>query len=426
MSAGAVLVGSTIGSGIFRVPSTVAESVGSAPALLAVWIVGAFLALAGALTLAELATMHPRSGGIYVYLREGYGPLAAFLFGWTSLVVIRPAALGAIAMIFAAYLGVFVPLDERGVRIAAAGTILAITLLNMRSVRWGAALENGTTGAKLAALSLLSVLAFALHPGPLLGSTAVAHVPPVSGFAVALVAALWAYDGWADLTFMAGEVRDPGRTLPRALVGGVLVVIATYLTVNVAYLHLLPFERFSSSELVAADAAVVVAGEAGRSLVAALVILSTLGALNGAVMTGPRVFFAMAEDGLMFRPVARVHPRYRTPYVAVALAGGLGIAFVSVRSFEQMAGAFVLGIWPFYALAVGSVILLRRRRPEAERPYRVPGYPLLPIVFLLASVGMLGGVLVSAPGTTLLSFGVILAGIPVFRLWRTFQDHRGR
>lgn len=419
-SAGAVLVGSTIGSGIFRIPSTVAENVGTVGTMAVLWVVGALVALFGALTLAELATLYPRSGGIYVFLREAYGPLPAFLFGWTQLLLIRPAGLGAIAMIFAEYTGAFVPLTDTQVRFIAASAIALLATANIRSVTWGAAVQNASTMAKVVALAGLALLAFAFGDG---AAGALAGAPSFEvlswgSFGVALIAALWAYDGWPDLTFMAGEVRDPARTLPRALVGGVLAIIAVYLLVNAAYLYVLPVGAMAASDLVAADAATRVLGTLGASIVAALVMLSTFGALNGSTMTGPRIFYAMADDGLFFRPIAAVHSRYRTPYAAIGLAAILGIANVSSRTFEQLAGQFILGIWPFYALAVGAVFLMRHRRPDAERPYRTVGYPWVPLIFLLASVAMLLNALVEEPLVTGAYFGVTLLGIPVFYAWR--------
>jgi amino acid transporter len=418
-------VGSTIGSGIFRVPSEVAAETGSVAGIAGVWIIGAVVSLFGALTMAELATMYPRSGGIYVFLRETYGPRVSFLFGWTQLVVIRPSALGAIAMIFAEYLRNLTG-GGPGVRWIAGGAIVAVGLLNMRSVRWTAWLENSTAGAKVVAMIVVAGLALVVAllgdgvvGGPLAGAAAAPlPAPHWTGLGVALVAALWAYDGWADLTFMAGEVRDPARTLPRALTSGVLVVVAVYLVVNAAYLTVLSVPEMATSDLVAATTADRLVGDWGGALVSVLVVLSTLGALNGAMMTGPRIFFAMAEDGYMWRPVAAVHPTFHTPWAAVALATVLGVGYVSVRSFEELAGGFILGIWPFYALAVGAVILLRRRRPDAERSYRTPGYPWVPGVFLLASVGMLVSALIQEPKLTLFGFGVVLAGVPVFEVVR--------
>lgn len=431
-SAAAVLVGSTIGSGIFRVPSTVAADVPSVAGVAAVWTVGALVALFGALTLAELAALFPRSGGIYVFIREAYGPLPAFLFGWTELLVIRPSALGAIAMIFAAYLDAFVPLSDIQTRVVAAGAILLLAAANIRSVTWGAAVQNASTAAKVVALLGLALAVFVFAPagGGALSGTSGSGAPgtgvlTAGGFGVALIAVLWAYDGWADLTFIAGEVRDPGRVLPRALLGGVAAVIVVYLAINAAYLRVLSLPEMAASELVAAETATQVFGAVGASVVAALVMVSTFGALNGSMMTGPRIFFAMAEDGLFFRPVASVHPRFRTPYAAIALAAGLGIAYVSIRTFEQLADAFILGIWPFYALAVGAVFLLRRKHPDLPRPYRTAGYPWVPLVFLIASLALLLNALIEEPLSTGFGFGVILLGIPVFYGWRALREGRG-
>jgi basic amino acid/polyamine antiporter, APA family len=425
-SAAAVLVGSTIGSGIFRVPSVVAGDVGTVGSIALLWILGGLVALVGALTIAELAVMFPRSGGIYVFLREAYGPLPAFLFGWTELVVIRPSALGAIAMLFAEYVEEFVPMSGTAVRFVAAAAILALAAANIRSVDWGAFVQNLSTVAKVAALVGLAALAFLLGDPSQGAFGQPIELAPASwgGFGVALIAVLWAYDGWADLTFMGGEVRDPSRTLPRALLGGTLAIIAIYMVVNAAYLFVLSVEDMSGRPLVAADAARRIFGGPGAAVVAAMVMMSAFGALNGATMTGPRIFFAMADDGLFFRPIARVHPTWRTPWAAIGLAAALGIGYVSLRTFEQLADSFILGIWPFYALAVGAVFTLRRTRPDHPRPYRTVGYPWVPLLFLVASVAMLLNAVVEQPGSTLFGFGLILLGVPVYYGWRAFSGSR--
>lgn len=419
VSAIAVLVGSTIGSGIFRVPSSVAAEVGTVGAIALLWIVGAMVALFGALTIAELAAMYPRSGGIYVYLREAYGRVPAFLFGWTELLVIRPSALGALALVFASYTGTFFPLGDTGERILAASAIALLALTNVRSVDWGAFVANLTTAAKVLALALVGLIAFAfgdISQGALAGPM---EWSPLTwtGFGVALISVLWAYDGWADLTFMAGEVKDPERTMPRALLLGTAIVVVLYLIVNTAYLWVLSVPDMAGSELVASDAAQRIFGVAGASIISALVMLSTFGALNGSTMTGPRILYAMAEDRLFFKPIAHVHPKYKTPDASILLCAALGIAYVSIRSFERLAGDFILGIWPFYALAVGAVFILRRREPNAVRPYRTAGYPIVPLVFLLASVLMLLNSLFRDTRPTLLNFGIILLGIPVYYVW---------
>jgi amino acid transporter len=419
-SAAAVLVGSTIGSGIFRVPGAVAARVGTVGAVTLLWLVGALVALVGALTIAELAGLFPRSGGIYVFIREGFGPLPAFLFGWTELLVIRPSAIGAIAVLFAEYTVRLFHFDPSATRWIAAASVLVIGLANIRSVGWGAVVQNASTAAKTLALVGLALVGFLLGSGADGALSQPIAWSPTSwgGFGLALVSVMWAYDGWADLTFMAGEVKDPDRTLPRALLGGVLAIVAIYLAVNAVYLYLLPMPVMTSSKLVAADTAQRIFGATGESVVSAMVMMSALGALNGSMMTGPRIFYAMAEDGLFFRPVAAVHPRFRTPYLAIALAMVLGIGYLSVQSFEKLADDFILGIWPFYALAVAAVFVLRRRRPDLPRPYRTAGYPITPVIFLLASLGMLANAIADDPKKGALGAGLILLGIPVFFLWK--------
>lgn len=424
VSATAVLVGATIGSGIFRVPSSVAGEVGTVGAVALLWVVGALVALFGALTLAELAALFPRSGGIYVYLREAYGPVPAFLFGWTELLVIRPSALGALAIIFASYTGNFIPLGVTGERALAAFAIIVLALTNVRSVDWGALIANITTAGKVLALAGVALIAFLFGDVSMgaLGQTIEWSPTTWGGFGLALISVLWAYDGWADLTFMAGEVKDPERTMPRALLIGTAIVVVLYLIVNAAYLWVLPLDVMAGSELVARDAATVIFGAVGAGVISALVMLSTFGALNSSTMTGPRILYAMADEGLFFKPIAHVHPKYRTPDGAILLCATLGVAYVSVRSFGELADAFIIGIWPFYALAVGAVFILRKRRPELPRPYRTAGYPIVPLVFLIASVLMLGNSLVRETIPTLVNFLIILAGIPVYYFWRRKAD----
>jgi len=423
-SAVAVLVGSTIGSGIFRVPSSVAAATGTVGAASLLWLLGGVIAVAGALTIAELAAQYPRSGGVYVYIREAWGPLPAFLFGFTQLVVIRPSALGAIAMIFAAYTRTFFPdLSDVHVRIIAGGSIALLGLANYRSLVWAAVIENATTAAKVLALVGLAAIAFIFgdFAGGALAGPILFEPASWGGFGVALIAVMWAYDGWADLTFIAGEVKEPGKTLPRALLGGTAIIMLVYLAVNLAYLFVLTLAEMASSSLVAADAATRIFGQAGAAVVGSLVMLSAFGALTGSMMTGPRIFWAMADDRLFFKPIAAVHPKYGTPHVAIVLSTLLGIGYVSIRTFEQLADAFILGIWPFYALAVGAVFILRRRDPAAARPYRTVGYPLVPLIFLIASVGMLANAVVEQPVSTLIGFGVILAGVPVYYVWQRWR-----
>lgn len=428
-SAVAVLVGSTIGSGIFRVPADVArELVFPGPVLLA-WVIGGLIALFGALTYAELAAALPRSGGVFAYILEAFGPLPAFLFGWSELMVIRASALGAIATIFAEYLGFFVRLTPAEVRWVAAGAVLLVGVFNWLGVRFASVLMNFITVAKYGALALLGVLAFTA------GSGSASHFSPVwsgtldfSVLATALVAIMWTYDGWADLAFMGGEVKNPARTFPVALILGTASILVVYLLLNAAVIYLVPLPEMAGSPLIASTAAarIGVLGASGAAVVAGVVMLSCFGTLNGSMMTGPRVFFAMADRGLFFRRIARVSPRFQSPSVAIGLATLLGIGYVLLNNFQQLAEKFILGIWPFYALAVAAVFVLRRTRPDLARPYRVWGYPWVPALFLVASVAMVLNALVTQPVDTGITFGIILAGVPAWLAWRRFGGGDGR
>lgn len=428
-SAAAVLVGSTIGSGIFRTPAVVATSIPDVPLFGAAWVLGGVVAVCGALTYAELAGAFPRSGGLYVFLREGFGPLAAFLFGWGELVIIRPGAYGAISITASAYALRTVGADpaaalwglpirqEQGL---AALFIVVVAAVNYLGIHRGAIIQNLSTLFKVGALVALVVLGVALGGTAAQPLGAVFHERGsvgLSPFLLAMVAILWAYDGWADLAFVGGEVRDPQRNLPRALIVGTAAVVVLFLAANLIYLRLIPMSRMAGAELVAADTAALLLGPAGVVAVSAAVAVSTFGTLNGSMMTAPRIFFAMAEDGLFPKAIARVGKTTGAPTGAIVLAAALGALFVLVRQFAALADQFIIGIWPFYALGVAAVFVLRRRRPSLERPYRTWGYPVVPAVFLVASLFLLGNYLVTAPATFALDAGLILAGVPVYFAW---------
>ncbi len=434
-SAIAVLVGSTIGSGIFRSPGEVARFADTLPLFALVWVLGAVVALAGALSLAEVATMHPRTGGIYVYLREAYGETVAFVFGWTELLVLRPAAYGAIAIISAEYLWVLLGREGSTLiagtpitlaQATAAAFIVVLGLVNLRGIEAGAAVQNVSTVLKTGALLGLVVLGLVLVPGELAPASPTGDAPAVpssvaSAVGLALVSVLWAYDGWADVGFVSGEIKEPGHSLPRAFIGGTLIIAVLYLAVNAVYVKVVDLGEMPGRPLIAADVAGALLGPTGTKLVAGAVMISTFGTLNGSLMTGPRVFYAMAEDGLFFRSIAAVHPRFQTPARAILMSVGLGVLFVSMRSFAELADQFIVGIWPFYALAVASVIVLRRRHPEAPRSYRVPGYPWIPGLFLVATVFLLLNYAISEPLVFAADVGVMLLGVPVFLAWRRWS-----
>jgi len=420
-SAVTVLIGSTIGSGIFRSSAGIASRIPDERLFFAAWIVGGVCVLAGALTYAELASALPRTGGVFVYLREGFGRLPAFLFGWAELTIVRASALGAIATVFAEYLlrllGLDLTKNSDTVHYVAAASILLVAFFNFVGVHISAFIQNLTASTKYAALLLLVLVSFLFEGAastPNL-TRSVAASTSVSLFGLALISILWVYDGWADVTFVGGEVRKAERNLPVALIVGTLAVIAIYLAANLAYMHVLSIGEIAASQLVAADVAQRMIGNAGVKLVSLAVMISAFGTLNGSMMTGPRIFFAMADEGLFFKKVAAVHPRLHTPYVAIWLAAAMATAFVMVRNFEQLADTFVLGIWPFYAGAAAAVYALRRKRPDLVRPYRVWGYPVTPAVFLAAALFLLGNALIT--GTAILVFGILLLGIPAYWIW---------
>jgi APA family basic amino acid/polyamine antiporter len=412
-----VLIGVTIGSGIFRMPGRVAGYLGDPGAVLLAWTLGGMLALFGALTLAELAAMYPRSGGIFAYIEEGIGPMPAFLFGWSQLAVVRASALGAISTIFAEYLSYFIPLSPLAVHRVAALLILAVGILNYIGVKKASVVNNIATAVKYGALVMLVILAFTSPSGTVRNfSPLFSGALSISALATALVSVMWAYDGWADLSFMSGEIKDPSRTLPRALIIGTLMIIAIYLLVNLAYIYLVPVPEIAQSRLIASTAVerIPILGAAGAGLIAAVVMISTFSSVNATMMTSPRIFFGMADRGLFFPAIARVSPRFKSPSTAIFLATGLGVVYVLFNDFKELADKFVLGIWPFYILAVLAVFVLRKRSPELPRPYRVLGYPFVPAIFLLASIGMIVNALVTDPKNTGITFGIILVGIPVY------------
>lgn len=420
-STAAVTVGMMIGSGIFRVPAQAAAETGSPGAMLIVWAIGGLVAMSGALALAEVAARYPEAGGMYVYLREAFGPLTAFLFGWVYLIVI-PTGVGAIALVFAEYLGRLLPLPPASTRPIAGAIIVLLAAAQYRSLRAGAAIQNVSTVAKVAAILALAAAAFVLTRGGGTGAwtaTEPPHPTTWSGLGLGVVTVLWAYNGWQDVTCLSGEVRDPQRTLPRAIVGGTLCVAAVYLAANAAYLRVLPLASVAASPLVAADVAVRLVGPIGAALVSALVCLATFGSLNAVLMAIPRVFWAMADDGLFFRSVAAIHPRYRTPHVAITALAALAVVYLALQSFEQLIEAFILASLPFWALSVASVFVLRRGRPPAAGAYRTPGYPVVPAFFILAMGALLVNSLRLHPEATGTALGAILAGVPLYYGWRS-------
>jgi basic amino acid/polyamine antiporter, APA family len=424
-----IVIGITIGGGIFRTPAGIAARVPDPPLMLAVWVVGGLIVLCGALAFAELSASMPHTGGIYVYLREGWGRPFAFLYGWAQLVLIRAAALGGISSVFGEYclrsFGVDPIANPRWADYLAAGAIATAVAANVWGVTVAALVAGLSTLTKFGALSLLVAASFVLGGGSGASWTHVASTGAdvqAGLFGLALISVLWAYDGFADLTFASGEVTDPQRNLPRAILVGTGAIIAIYLLANLAYLYVLPIDRMQASRLVAAETMSALVGSAGAASISIVVMISTFGSLMGSMLASPRIFFALADDRLFFRSIAAVHARSRTPYLAILLAGVLGIAMVMTQTFEQLTDTFVLAMWPFYALSVAAIYRLRRTRPDLERPYRVPGYPFVPAVFIAAASYLVINAIVTDPIWTSIVFGVVLAGLPVY--WLFFHARR--
>ena len=416
-----IVIGITIGGGIFRTPAGIATRVPDPVFMLSVWVVGGLVVLCGALAFAELAASMPETGGMYVYLREGWGRPYAFLYGWAQAVLIRAAALGGISSVFGEYFLRVFGFDPAAYPYAAdylaAGAIAFAALVNIIGVQLGALFVGLSTLTKFGALAALVLLSFLLggESGASwtnLASTSAVVQPGL--FGLALISVLWAYDGFADLSFASGEVKDPQRNLPRAIIVGTLAIIAIYLLANVAYLYMNPIEKVQSSRLIAADTMASMFGRAGASFISVVVMISTFGSLMGSMLASPRIFFAMADDRLFFKPIAAVHPRFKTPYVAILFACVLGIAMVMTQTFEQLTDTFVLAMWPFYALSVAAIYRLRKSQPRLQRPYKVVGYPVVPAIFIAAAIYLVVNALITDPTWTSITFGVVLAGLPVY------------
>ena len=419
-----LVIGITIGGGIYRTPAGIADRVPDPVWMLGVWVLGGLIVLCGALSFAELSASMPETGGMYVYLREGWGRPYAFLYGWAQLVLIRAAALGGISSVFGEYFMRVFGMDSRAnpamADYLAAAAIIVASITNIVGVKLGALFAGLSTITKFGALALLVLASFLMggQVGASFSNLASNSAAVDAGvFGLALISVMWAYDGFADLTFASGEVKDPQRNLPRAIIIGTLMIIGIYLSANVAYLYINPIGVMAKSPLIAADTMGALFGQIGVSFVAVVVMISTFGSLMGSMLASPRIFFAMADDKLLFGPIASVHPTWKTPYVAIALAGVLGVAMVMTQTFEQLTDTFVLAMWPFYALSVAAIYTLRTSQPKLSRPYKVVGYPLVPAVFIAAAIYLVVNALITEPKWTSITFGVVLLGLPVYYLW---------
>ncbi len=445
-----MMVGIVIGSGIFLTTGIMAESLPSASLIMLAWLVGGLLTLAGALTFAELGVLFPEAGGQYVYLREAYGPLAGFLFGWILFLVSMSGSIAALGAAFAEYFGRFFPVLSTGnalieipLRIPgsdgywtlSAGQFVAVILIlifsaiNYIGVGLGKRLQNGVTVAKIGAIVILGLIGVIVARGPIdlsLNPTGAGAGTLLTGFGLALIAVSWGFDGWNNITYVSGEIRDPKRDLPVALIGGTVLITILYLLMNWFYLKAFTPAAMAGIVPVAERATSVVMGSTAGAIVTAVVLLSMLGALHGAIFAGARVYYAMARDGLFFKSIGEVHPRFRTPAKAILWQGVWAGVLTLSGTFEQLITFVMFVTISFWIAATSSVFALRKKFPDRPRPYRTWGYPVVPVIFIVASTGILVNTLFERPVESLSGLGFLLLGIPAYYYWRHKESKTGQ
>ena len=438
-SAIAIVIGTVIGSGIFLVPSDMVNAVGSPAKVFVVWIFGGILTLFGALTYAELSAAMPEAGGEYVYLKAAYGPFFGFLYGWTQTWVGKSASIATLATGFYTYLADFFPglnapvyavalpigpgggpLEIRTGQLLGIGIILFLAGVNYLGVRVGGRAQVSLTALKLLLIAGLVVAGLASSQGKTsnFDSTMPADPGGVAGFFAALVAALWAYDGWNNAGMLGSEIERPQRNLPLALTAGTLCIMGVYLLANLAYFYVLTGSEVGASPRVAADMMRRVLGQPGAAAVSVAAMISIFAALNGSILSGSRVPYAMARDGYFFEAMSRVHPRFRTPGAGIVLLGISSSLVLLSGQYKQLYTLVIFPSWILYGMTAASVIVLRRKRPDLQRPYRVPGYPIVPLLFVLVALALLYSTLRTSPRESGIGLGLIVAGLPFYLHWK--------
>lgn len=415
-----LIVGTVIGSGIFLVPGSVLRNVQHRVGLaLLVWIAGGVLSLLGALTYGELGAMKPEAGGLYVYIRDCFGRPTAFLYGWALFFMISSGSVATLAVAFSTYLRHIVPLTDLGAKIVAIGMIAIVGLLNVLGTRKSANAQNVATALKVAAILAMTAVLLFLSPGH--SPATAAPVPSsgslASGFGLAMISVLWAYEGWQYCTFTAGETIEPQKSFPRAFLAGSLALIAIYVIANIGYIAALGSAGAAASDSIAADAMRVVMGPAFAKVITVPILISILSAANGLILTSPRVYYAMANDGVFFRKLAEVHPRFKTPSVAIIAGCAWSVVLAASGTFEQLLTYVIFTGWIFYGLGAAAVFVYRRREPGTPRPYRVPGYPITPLVFVIAAALLVLNTIVAEPRRAALGIALVITGAPVYMVW---------
>ncbi len=415
----AMVVGTIIGASIFVQPSEITGQVPSVLGIFMVWLIAGILTFFGALVCAEMSSIFTQTGGVYVFLKESLSPSVGFLWGWGMFWSIHSGIIAAIAVIFARYVGYFMPLGSVGIKVVSVVVILIISAVNYLGVKQGSALQTLFTLGKVIAIVVIVVLGFTL------GSRIPEHFVmegvantgiSIHHFFLALVAGLFAFGGWHMVTYNAEETINPRKTIPRALMIGTLAVTLCYIALNAVYLYVLPLNVVASSKRIAADAADALLGYGGGSFMSALVIFSTFGALSGIILCGPRVYYSMAKDGLLFRWIGAVHPRYHTPHRAIFIQAVWSSVLVATGTYTTLFTRVVYTEWIFFALMAGGLILLRRRS-NVVREYKIWGYPVIPAVFIISSSAIVANQIISDPRESLFGLSLVFSGLPVYYLW---------
>lgn len=420
VDAAAIVVGTTIGSGIFLIPSSIAAELNSLGPVLIAWFAGGVLTLFGALSLGELGSIYPGTGGLCVYLKQAYGSFIAFLYAWGLLSMIHSGSIAALAVGFGLYAGQILPLNGVEEKIVSAACVLVFTSISCLGIRGGKLTQNLIAGAKIVGLAGVIVLLWIEGSRPI----SIFHllgVPkrtdpalPLAGFGVALVAVLFAYEGWHVVSFVAGEMKRPQTDLPRALLYGTAVIVLIYLSANIGYYRLLSPAEIRTSSAVAGLAVGKILGPIGRAAISVLILVSILGSLNGLILTGPRVYYAMARDGLFPSGLGRLSGRRRTPMPALIVQGVWAAVLAVSGTYQELFTGVIFTAWIFYGLAVAGVLVIRRREPHAQRPFRVPGYPWAPLLFCVAAAGLAISTIVERPAGALVGAGLVASGAPVY------------
>ena len=414
--------GGIIGSGIFMLPATIALLTGSTSLILAVWVFGGLISLFGALSVAELGAAMPRAGGQFVYLNEAYGPAWGYLYGWSCVAVINTASIAAVGVAFSEYLGFFFPLSTMGIKSVAILSVILLTIINILDVKSGARAQNIFTLLKIGAILGIISLGLVMDGG------SAENIQPfypdrplpalVGPLGLAMVSVLWTYDGWIFITYVAGEVKNPGRNIPLSLVFCMLIVISIYLLINFVFTYTLGIGAMGTSMLVASDSASIFLGEKGAALVSIIILISLLGANNGFILTSARINYAMARDKLFFQQAAKVHPKFKSPANALVIQAMWASVLTFSGTYNQLITYIIFASWIFYALSCAAVIILRKKRPEMKRPYKTPGYPYIPIIFILFAVFLTFNTILEAPRDAAVGAGIILAGLPLYFYWK--------